>query len=270
MRNLHEKVVAITGAASGIGRALAIELAKHGCVLALSDVDVKGLGETAAALPSGISFSTHIVDVANQARVIEWAGEVVNEHGCVDIIINNAGVASVASIEEIKQEDFNWVFDICFFGVLYGSKAFMPYLKKRKESYIVNISSVNGFVPFPNNGPYNCAKHAVKALNQTMMQELRDSSVKVLSVHPGGIKTNIARNSRVLGSAAENDGANRIVSRFDRAASTTAEKTAEMVVQGILKNKKRVLVGTDAIVMDIFTRLFPQKFSDYVGKIAMR
>ena len=171
-------------------------------MLALADVDAKGFEKTPEELPPGISFSTHIVDVANQARVNEWAGDVVNEHGCVDIIINNAGVASVASIEEIEQEDFNWVFDICFFGVLYGSKAFMPYLKMQKESYIVNISSVNGFVPFPNNGPYNCAKHAVKALNQTMMQELRNSSVKVLSVHPGGIKTNIARNIRVLGSAA--------------------------------------------------------------------
>ena len=239
-------------------------------MLALADVDAKGFEKTPEELPPGISFSTHIVDVANQARVNEWAGDVVNEHGCVDIIINNAGVASVASIEEIEQEDFNWVFDICFFGVLYGSKAFMPYLKMQKESYIVNISSVNGFVPFPNNGPYNCAKHVVKALNQTMMQELRNSSVKVLSVHPGGIKTNIARNSRVLGSAAENDGANRFASKFDRVASTTAEKTAEMVVQGILKNKKRVLVGTDAVVMDILTRLFPQRFSDYVGKIAMR
>ncbi|OUS26187.1 acetoin dehydrogenase [Gammaproteobacteria bacterium 45_16_T64] len=270
MKDLYNKVVAITGAASGIGRALAQELSRHGCVLALSDVDESGLAETIAGLPKEIVVSSHRVDVSHPESIYQWADDVVNLHGCVDIVINNAGVASVASIEEITLEDFDWVFNICFYGVLHGTKAFLPYLKQQNEGHIVNISSVNGFVPFPNNGPYNCAKHAVKALNQTLIQELRGSSVKVMSVHPGGIKTNIARNSRVLGAAAENDGARRLASRFDRVAGTTSERTAALIVRGIQKDKKRILVGKDAVVMDFLTRLFPQRFSDYVGQVAMK
>lgn len=266
MKSLENKVVALTGAASGIGRALAINLANRGSHLALADVDEKGLQETAAMLPQNIKVTTHKVDVSNKDRVYAWAEEVAQAHGGVDVIINNAGVASVCSIEDISYDDFEWVFNIDFYGVLYGTKAFLPYLRKRPEGHIVNISSVNGFFPFPDNGPYNCAKHAVKALNQTLNQELSGSAITVTSIHPGGIKTNIVKNSRFIKSADDKLNAGKMAKRFDMIAGTTPEKAAETIVRAILKNKERQLVGTDAVIMDILTRLFPHGFAKLVGK----
>lgn len=262
MKNLSGKVVALTGAASGIGRCLAIQLAGKNCHLALADVDEEGLRGTIALLPAGANVSMHIVDVANRMRVYAWADEVVARHGHVDIVINNAGVASTARLDEISYEDFDWVFNIVFYGVLYGTKAFLPYLKQRDEGNIVNISSVNGFFPFPQNGPYNAAKHAVKGLNQTLMQELRSTNVKITSVHPGGIKTNIVRNARFSGNGA--DRGKKII-EFDRVAGTSAEKAAKIIIGGLVKNRKRQLVGKDAVIIDLLVRLFPQGFSDMVG-----
>jgi len=262
MKNLSGKVVALTGAASGIGRCLAIQLADKGCHLALADVDRKGLEETIALLPGNTKVSMYIVDVADKDRVYAWAEEVVADHGQVDVIINNAGVASTTSIEDISYQDFDWVFNIVFYGVLYGTKAFLPYLRQRPEANIVNISSVNGFFPFPNNGPYNAAKHAVKGLNQTLIQELRNTNIRVTSVHPGGIKTNIVRNSRSADDFLEKD---KKVKEFDKVAGTTAEKAASIIIGGLVKNRKRQLVGKDAVVIDLLVRMFPQGFSDLVG-----
>jgi len=264
---LSGKVVALTGAASGIGRELAFELARQGCRLALSDVDEIGLKETASRIPPDIGICTHRVDVSDRDRVYRWADEVVKFHGHVDIIINNAGVASQCPIEDIEYSDFDWVFDIVFYGVLYGTKAFLPYLRLRPEAQIVNISSANAFFPFPSNGPYNCAKHAVKALNQTLMQELDGSTIGVTSVHPGGIKTNIARNSRLIKPMAGPQITNEDnAARFDRLAGTTADKAARIIVAGVRKRKQRLLVGKDAYVLDWLVRLFPQGFSNYIGR----
>lgn len=266
MNNFNDKVVALTGAASGIGRCLAIQLAEAGAHLAIADVDTAGLEQTRSMLSANNNVSVHIVDVSDRERVYSWAEEVVAEHGHVDAIINNAGVAASVTIEDISYEDFDWVFNIDFYGVLYGTKAFLPHLKTRPDAHIVNISSVNGFFPFPKNGPYNCAKHAVKALNQTLMQELRNTSVNITSVHPGGIKTNIVRNSRFSGTDASEEQAEKQIKKFDRVAGTSPEKAASIIIKGMLKNRKRQLVGTDAVVIDILTRLMPQKFSDYVGR----
>ncbi|ARU54333.1 MAG: SDR family oxidoreductase [Pseudomonadales bacterium] len=270
MKSLANKVVALTGAGSGIGRALAIELARKGSHLALADVNADGLQETVEALPPGATVSTHIVDVAQKQQVYDWADTVVKQHGGVDVIINNAGVASQCSIEDISYDDFNWVFDIVFYGVLYGTKAFLPYLHQRPEGHIINISSVNGFFPFPGNSPYNCAKHAVKALNQTLIQELAGANIHVTSVHPGGIKTNIVRNARHIKALDGTRDAAEAAARFDKIASTTPEKAAQTIVSGILKNKQRLLVGTDAYLLDGLTRLFPQRFSNLVGRVMLR
>ena len=267
MKNLYGKVIALTGAGSGIGRCLAIQLAQHGSHLSLSDVDEEGLKETKELLSQDIIVSTHIVDVADREQVYAWAENTIKDHGHVDCIINNAGVATMASIEEIDYEDFNWVFNIVFYGVLYGTKAFLPHLKERPDAHIVNISSVNGFVSTPTNGPYACAKHAVKALNQTLQQELRGTSVNITSVHPGVVKTNIARNSRSYDSE---ELQKEKVERFDQIAGTSPEKAAKIIIKGILKNHKRQLVGFDAVVIDILSRVFPQKFSDAIGYLHER
>ena len=262
MKNLNGKVIAITGAGSGIGRSLAIQLANHGSHLSLSDIDENGLIKTKDLVSKKVDVTTKIVDVSDREQVYAWAEDSIKAHQHVDCIINNAGVASVANIEDITYEDFDWVFKIVFYGVLYGTKAFLPHLKKRPDAHIVNISSINGFVATPTNGPYVCAKHAVKALNQTLQQELRGSSVNITSVHPGGVKTNIAKNSRsqdtmeLQKERAEN---------FDRIARTAPEQAAQIIISGMLKNRKRLLVGTDAKIIDILHRIFPQKFSDLFG-----
>jgi NADP-dependent 3-hydroxy acid dehydrogenase YdfG len=262
MKNLNEKVVALTGAGSGIGRCLAIQLSQLGTHLSLADVDEEGLKETKALLSKDIIVSTHLVDVADRGQVYAWAEETIKAHGHVDCIINNAGVAFTASIEEINYKDFDWVFKIVFYGVLYGTKAFLPHLKKRPDAHIVNISSVNGFIATPRNGAYACAKHAVKALNQTLQQELKNTSVNVTSVHPGGVRTNIARNS---GSDDSEEIQQERIVGFDQIAGTSAEKAATIIIKSILKNRKRQLVGVDAMVIDVLSRLFPQKFSDAMG-----
>ena len=262
MKNLNEKVVALTGAGSGIGRCLAIQLSQLGTHLSLADVDEEGLKETKALLSKDIIVSTHLVDVADREQVYAWAEETIKAHGHVDCIINNAGVAFTASIEEINYKDFDWVFKIVFYGVLYGTKAFLPHLKNRPDAHIVNISSVNGFIATPRNGAYACAKHAVKALNQTLQQELKNTSVNVTSVHPGGVRTNIARNS---GSDDSEEIQQERIVGFDQIAGTSAEKAATIIIKSILKNRKRQLVGVDAMVIDVLSRLFPQKFSDAMG-----
>ena len=264
MKNLNEKVVALSGAGSGIGRCLAIQLSQLGTHLSLADVDEEGLKQTKALLSKDIIVSTHLVDVADREQVYAWAEETIKAHGHVDCIINNAGVAFTASIEEINYKDFDWVFKIVFYGVLYGTKAFLPHLKKRPDAHIVNISSVNGFIATPRNGAYACAKHAVKALNQTLQQELKNTSVNVTSVHPGGVRTNIVRNSRSDDSQEIQQ--ERIVG-FDQIAGRSAEKAATIIIKGMLKNRKRQLVGVDAIVIDVLSRLFPQKFSDAMGSL---
>ena len=271
MKSLTNKVVAITGASSGIGRELAIQLANQGCHLALSDINQEGLEETVKKISEDVNITTDIVNVADQAQVHDWADRVVLEHGGVDVIINNAGLTAQASIEDFSYEDFDAVFNVVFYGVLYGTKAFLPHLRLRPEGHVVNISSVNGFFPFPAGAPYNCAKHAVKALNQTLMQELAftDQNIHVTSVHPGGIKTNIARSAKVVKPFHEGMDLSpeEAATQFDKMATTTAEKAAAIIIRGILKDKKRLLVGIDAYIIDILTRLFPQGFSTFVGKL---
>lgn len=258
MKNLKNKVAAVTGAGSGIGRSLALNLAARGCHLAISDINEDELKKTADMIKeSGIHVSTFTLDVSDREKVYEWADYVVNEHGQVDIIINNAGVAVHDSLEDISYENYEWCFNIVFWGVVYGTKAFLPHLRKRPEANIVNISSINAMVPFPHNGPYNSAKCAVRGFNETLIQELRTSNIHVTSVHPGGIKTNIARNMRFVKGVNENMNKEYLVKSSDILFRTTPEECAEKIVRAIIKNKKRLMVGLDAKFMDIMSRLSP-------------
>ncbi|MBW1710960.1 MAG: SDR family oxidoreductase, partial [Deltaproteobacteria bacterium] len=197
MQNLKDKVAAVTGAASGIGRMLAVNLAKEGCEVAIADLDQAGLEETANMIDDKkIKVSTHLVDVANRDQVYQFADDVQTQHNRVDIIINNAGVGLSETLEDVKYEDFDWLLGINLWGVIYGSKAFLPYLKQRPEANIVNISSVHGLFTNRNVGPYCTSKFAVRGFTLALTQELKNTSVKVSCVHPGGIKTNIVRNTR--------------------------------------------------------------------------
>ncbi len=259
MKTLSDKVAAVTGAASGIGRALAVNLAAKGCHLALSDVNEQGLQETADLVADkNAKVTTHIVDVANREQVYQHAEDVINQHGRVNIIINNAGVAVGDLIECVSYEDFEWVVGINFWGVVYGTKAFLPHLKKEPEGHIVNISSINGIVPNPYNGPYCATKFAVKGFTETLSQELRETSVGVTSVHPGGIGTNIIRNARIRRHINPNKTHDDLVTIFDeKGVRNTPDFAARTIIFGIEKNKQRVLIGGDAKILDWMTRLFP-------------
>lgn len=271
MKELNNKVAAITGAASGIGQMLAVNLAAKGCEVAISDIDVKGLGKTAKMVEKqNGKVSIHNVDVAQRDQVEEYAAEVLKQHGRVDMIINNAGVAVAQSVDDVSYEDFEWLFNINFWGVVYGVKAFLPYLKKQPEAHIVNISSVNGFITWPNHSPYCASKFAVKGFTETLWQELRKTNVRVSCVHPGGIKTNIARNTRFYKSPGNKMTHEQSVNAFDKMAKTSADKAADQIISGMLKNKRRILVGADAYVLDGLTRLFPVKFVGWVAAVAGR
>ncbi len=200
MKDFRGRVAAITGAGSGIGRALADALARRGAHLALSDIDDVGLAETVARCEGfGVKVTAQHLDVADRDSVYAWAERVVSDHGRVNLIINNAGVALGSTVESMSYGDFEWLMNINFWGVVYGSKAFLPYLKLSGEGHIVNVSSVFGLISVPSQSAYNAAKFAVRGFSDSLGMELEieGANVSVTTVHPGGVKTNIARNARL-------------------------------------------------------------------------
>lgn len=259
MKNLKDKVAVITGAGSGIGRALAAGLSARGCHMAISDVDEAGLAETARQVAdAGVRVTTHRVDVADRDQVYQHAADVAEAHGRVNIVINNAGVALGDALETAEYEDFEWIFAINFWGVVYGTKAFLPYLRQAGEGHIVNISSVNGIVANPYNGPYCATKFAVRGFTECLGQELSGSGIGVTVVHPGGIKTNIARNARVKNLLEPGFTPENVVKIYEeKLFKTTADTAARIIIEGIENNRQRVMIGSDARVLDWMTRLFP-------------
>ena len=261
MKNFKNKVAAITGAASGMGRTLALELARRGCHLALSDVNETGLAETAQmAGKLGVKVTTAKVNVANRDEMVAWADQVVADHGKVNLIFNNAGVALGAFLETVKPEDFQWIMGINFWGVVWGTQAFLPHLKKSGEGHIVNTSSLFGLLASPTQGTYNSSKFAVRGFTEALRQELdlENCGVSATSVHPGGIRTNIAMAAKMDHSMDQATGgqAEAARSRFDKMLNvTTAESAALQILRAVEGNKRRVLVGPDAKLLDFFVRL---------------
>ncbi len=253
------QVAAITGAASGIGRALAEELARRGAHLALSDVDEEGLAETVARCEGrGTKVTSERVDVADAEAVSAWADRVVADHGAVHLVVNNAGVALGATVGAQTHEDLEWLLGVNFWGVVHGTKAFLPHLEAAGHGHVVNISSVFGLISVPGQSAYNAAKFAVRGYTDALRMELeiQRSGVSATTVHPGGIRTNIARNARVHESAAtlgpiEDD----LGARFDQVAMTTPERAARQILTGVERNRRRILVGPDAVALDLVSRL---------------
>jgi short-subunit dehydrogenase len=270
MKNLKNKVAAITGAGSGIGRMLALGMAAESCHLAISDVNAAGLKETEKLIGKSIKVSTHIVDVSKQDQVIMFANEAAERHGGIDIIINNAGVALGDFLETVPIEDFEWLMGINFWGVVYGTMAFLPYLHKRPEGHIVNISSINGIVSNPNNGPYSASKYAVRGYTETLIQEMKGSNIGVSCVHPGGIKTNIAKNTKV-NKTYYSISSKQAAELYDKEVfRTTAEQAARVIINGIKRNQQRVMIGYDAKILDLFMRFFPQTSVNITAIVAKR
>lgn len=262
IKSFENKVAVITGAGSGIGRSLAVGLAKKGCHLALSDINEKGLQETVALINApGIKVTTSKLDVANREAVYQHAEQVIADHGKANIIVNNAGVALGETIEDMSYENFEWLMNINFWGVVYGTKAFLPHIKATGEGQIVNISSVFGIIAVPTQAAYNAAKFAVRGFTECLREELEidNCGVSATCVHPGGIKTGIARNSRVgkLGRYEAVAGGQNIGDRFEKIARTTPDEAAAVIIDGIRRNKRRVLIGTDAYLIDSMQRFLP-------------
>lgn len=264
MKSFENKVAAITGGGSGIGRALAVELGRKGCDVALSDVNEEGLIDTLEQVRAlGVHATSQRVDVADREAVHAWADQVVDEHGKVNLIFNNAGVALASTVEGMSYGDFEWLMDVNFWGVVYGTKAFLPHLKASGDGHIINLSSVFGLAGIPSQSAYNSAKFAVRGFTESLRQELDMMSygVSASSVHPGGIKTGIARSSRIDRSVRDlgiSDTDSR--ERFEKTFITGADKAARVILDGVLRNQRRILVGPDARVFDWVVRLLPSTY----------
>ena len=251
MKSLRDRVAAITGAGSGIGRALALDLATRGCHLSLADIDNEGLRATAeAARQCGITVSSQHLDVADREAVDDWAAKTAVDHGRINMIVNNAGVALGATVEDMTYDDLEWLMGVNFWGVVHGTKAFLPHLKAAGEGHIVNISSVFGLLGIPTQSAYNAAKFAVRGFTESLRIELdlERAGVSCTAVHPGGVKTNIARNARFdLRSIARlGQDASRVVEVSERAFLTSPEKAASVILGAVEQNKRRVMIGPDA------------------------
>ena len=259
MKTFQGRVAAITGAGSGIGRELAHELARRGAHLAVSDIDAVGLAETVALCEGfGVKVTSQRVDVADRDAVFAWADQVVEDHGKVNLIFNNAGVALGATIEAMSYEDFEWLMNINFWGVVHGTKAFLPHLKAAGEGHVINLSSVFGLISVPYQSAYNAAKFGVRGFTDALRMELKmeDCGVSSTTVHPGGIKTNIARNGRMDETVALlAGGAERAHADFDKIAMTSPKKAARQILAAVEHDRRRALIGPDAKLLDLISRL---------------
>ncbi|MFZ1967301.1 MAG: SDR family NAD(P)-dependent oxidoreductase [Bradyrhizobium sp.] len=262
--------VAVTGAASGIGRALAIELAARGADLALADRDEAGLqavgAEIAKANPRKVSL--HRVDVASPEEIATFAREAIAAHPSLNIVINNAGVALLGQFHEIDQAQIEWLFNINFWGVVHSTRAFLPQLAKQPAAHIVNVSSIYGIIAPPGQTAYSSAKFAVRGFSESLRHELQaaNSTIRLSVVHPGGIKTNIVRNMRSGSGVTDNERRVQSIERFDAIAPTSPKDAALRIIKGIEKNEPRILIGGDARFMDLLQRFRPATYWKVMAK----
>jgi len=267
MRELEESVAVITGAATGIGRALAARLAEEGARLCLADINKGQLDALAHALKAkGCDVAAHAVDVADRRQLESLSRKTVEHFGRVDLLINNAGVGLVGDVEEVSLEDIEWVMGINFWGMVYGVKYFLPILKQQKKAYIVNLSSVFGMIAPPGEAAYSASKFAVRGFTEALRHELMGTTVQVSSVHPGGIRTGIAKSSRI-GAGADPKKRLEDAAKFELLARTTPERAAERILTGVLRGQTRILIGRDATQIDLLQRLWPERYWRIMGPL---
>ena len=268
---LENKVVVITGAGSGIGRELARGAAAQGALLAISDWSEQGLSETVDLLKAADvrELRSDLVDVSDRAAMREWATAVAEQFGRVNVVINNAGVALAGDFNDLEYADIDWLVGINFWGVVHGTKEFLPHLIASGDGHVVNLSSLFGLVSMPGQSMYNATKYAVRGMTEALREEMLIAGhpVGVTAVHPGGIKTAIARNARVSAKESKEETA----SLFDeKLARMTPERAAEIIVNGILKNRARVLVGIDAHAVHHLAKLLGSRYQDVVARTSKR
>jgi NAD(P)-dependent dehydrogenase (short-subunit alcohol dehydrogenase family) len=264
---LAGRTAVITGAGSGIGRALAQLLAGRGCPVVISDIDDAGLAETERSL-SGQVLARHL-DVSDRDAQLALAEEVREwSPAPLGAVFNNAGATLSQTIEGVSEEDFDWIVGVNFWGVVHGTKAYLPWLLEQGTGVVVNTSSVFGLIAWPTQGTYNATKFAVRGFTEALRHELRGTGVRAVTVHPGGVATNIVRKARFhvddLGGVSHD----QMQLDFARVARLSPEKAAQIIVRGVERGKGRVLVGTDAYATDLLQRLAPERYYDVIERIA--
>jgi short-subunit dehydrogenase len=271
MQTLKDKVVVITGAASGIGRALALECGRQGARLLLADLNEPGLVELSAQLHAlGVTSHTQRVDAGSESDIFALAQTCQALFGAADVVVNNAGVTLVSSVEKLQTADAHWIMNINFWGVVHGCRAFLPQLRTRPEATLVNISSIFAMVSVPSQSMYNAAKAAVRGFSDSLREELRETPVKVLCVHPGGIRTNIANNARLADLSLLQVSAAQMRSSFALNARTTPEQAALAIVRALESGQTRLMIGADARIIDWIYRLLPGRASTWATALGRR
>lgn len=269
MKDFAGKVAAITGAGSGMGQALAVMLANQGCHVAISDINGDELEATANMIKGQANVSTHVLDVADKIAMKNFANAVVQHHGKVNMIFNNAGVSVTDLASRMTLKDFEWLMNINFWGVVYGSRAFLPLIAEQPEGgHIVNTSSIFGTIALPSQSAYNASKFAVRAYTYSLRQELADTNVGVSCVQPGGVKTNIVKSSRFVPTDNESPTKEEVTAKFEQLAGLTSEQAAEVILKGVKKNKAQILVGKDAKLIALLERMFPVGYMKLIAKFA--
>jgi short-subunit dehydrogenase len=270
MTAISGSAAAVTGAASGIGRALALELAARGCDLALADRDEAGLQQVAAEIAKDAArkVSTHRLDVAEPGQIQDFANAAIAAHPGLNIVINNAGVALIGGFHEVEQAQMEWLININFWSVVHGTRAFLPHLGRQHEAHIVNLSSIFGIIALPGQTAYCAAKFAVRGFSESLRHELvmAKSPVRLSVVHPGGVLTDIVRHARTGAGVTDNARRAQAIDRFDAVARTTPAATARRITLGIEKNQPRILIGNDAQMMDLLQRFRPATYWALLAK----
>ena len=270
MTAIPGSAVAVTGAANGIGRALALALAARGADLALADRDEAGLQTVAAEIgkTSQSKVTVHRLDVSEPEQIQNFAQAATAAHSGLNIVVNNAGVALLGQFSEIDQAQMDWLFNINFWGVVHATRAFLPHLSRQREAHIVNLSSIFGIIAPPGQTAYSAAKFAVRGFSESLRHELAmaNSPVRLSVVHPGGVSTDIARNSRTGIGITDNARRAQSIDRFDAVAKTTPAAAALRIIEGIEKNQPRILIGTDARMMDLLQRFRPATYWAVLAK----
>jgi short-subunit dehydrogenase len=268
----NESVIVVTGAASGIGRALAVRLAQEPIAgIAISDVNVEALTETEKLISkSNLRVTVHHVNVADEGEMRAFAEEVVSLHGRVTHVINNAGVALGGSVKEVSLDDMRWLMDINFWGVVYGTKLFLPYLEKEKSAHIVNFSSLFGIIAPPGQATYAASKFAVRGFTEALRHEFKGTNISVSIVHPGGVKTNIANNAKIGKGVmlTEKEIQERKEKMNHNLSRTMPEQAAEIIVNGIKTRSPRIIIGSDALLLTLIGRLFPRRYFSIINFIS--
>ncbi len=264
MKSFKDKVAVVTGAGSGIGQALALALARQGAELAISDIHEHNVAETAAQCAAlGAKVQHFRLDVGKREAIYAHADEVAKNFGRVNLVINNAGVAVNATVRELSDADFEWLMDINFWGVIHGTRAFLPHLTASGDGHVVNISSIFGMIGVPKQSAYNAAKFAVRGFTEALRQEMmiERAPVGVSCVHPGGVRTNIAKAARKGASDANRD----LGVLFEKLAKTTPAKAADIILAGVKRNEARIFVGADAKLLDFMQRVLGSAYQKIIG-----